>query len=65
MFHHLTWLFSDTENVRELGLDIISKSWNLDYKENNSMCAEMILELQENEELDKTSAGTFIRLLCY
>ena len=63
MFHYLTWLFSDSEIARELGPDMVPKSWDADYEENRSMCAEMILERGENEELDKASAGNFIRLL--
>ena len=63
MFHHLTWLFSDSEIARELGPDMVPKSWDSDYEENRSMCAEMILERRESEELDKASAGIFIRLL--
>ena len=63
MFHHLTWLFSDSEIARELRTDNVCKSWDPDYEENRSMCAEMILERRENEELDKASAGIFIRLL--
>ena len=65
MFHHLTWLFSDSEIARELGPDMVPKSWDLDYEENRIMCAEMILERRENEELDKASSNIFIRLLCY
>ena len=61
MFHHLTWLFSDSEIARELGPDMVPKSRDPDYEENRSMCAEMILERRENEELDKASAGIFIR----
>ena len=63
MFHHLTWLFSDSEIARELGPDMVPKSWDPDYKENRSMCGEMIVERRENEELDKAFAGIFIRLL--
>ena len=63
MFQHLTWLFSDSKIARELGPDMVPKSWDPDYEENRSMCAEMILERQENEELDKASAGISIRLL--
>ena len=60
MFHHLTWLFSDSEIVRELGLDMVAKSWNPDNKENKSMCAEMIPERRKNKELNKTFAGIYI-----
>ena len=63
MFHHLEWLFSDSEIARELGPDMVPKSWDPDYEENRSMCAEMILESRENEELDKAAAGSFLRLL--
>ena len=63
MFHHLTWLFSDSEIARELGPDMFPKSWDPEYKENRSMCAEMILKRRENKELDKTSVGIFIQLL--
>ena len=63
MFHHLTWLFSDSEIARELSPDMVFKSWDPDYKENRSMCAEMIFERRENGKLDKASAGVFIRLL--
>ena len=56
MFHHLTWLFNDSDNARELGRDIVFKSWNYDYKENRSICAEMILDRQEHIELDKAFA---------
>ena len=63
MFHHLTWLFSDTEIARELGPDMVPKSWDPAYKENSSMCGEMILERPENEKLYKACAGIFIRLL--
>ena len=63
MFQHLTWLFSDSEIARELGPDMVSKSWDPDYEENKSMCAEMIFERRENEELDKASANISIRLL--
>ena len=63
MFHHLTWLFSDSEIARELAPDIVPKSWDPAYEENRKMCAEMILERRENEELNKASAGIFIRLL--
>ena len=65
MFHHLTWLFSDSDIARELGLDMVPKSWDPDYKENRSMSGEMIHERQENEKLDKACAGIFIRLLCH
>ena len=65
MFHHLTWLFSDSEIAGELGPDMVPKSWDPDYEENRSMCGEMILERQENEKLDKACAGIFIRLLFY
>ena len=44
---------------------MVPKSWDLDYEENRIMCAEMILERRENEELDKASSNIFIRLLCY
>ena len=63
MFHHLTWLFSDSEIARELGPDMVPKSWDPDYEENRSMCGEIILERRENEESDKACAGIFIRLL--
>ena len=63
MFHHLTWLFSDSEITRELGPDMVPKSWDPDYKENRSMWAEMILERRENEKLVKAFAGVIIRLL--
>ena len=63
MFQHLTWLFSDSEIARELGPDMVPKLWDPDYEENRSMCAEMILERRENEELNKASAGLSIRLL--
>ena len=63
MFYHLTWLFSDSEIAHELGPDMVPKSWDPDYEENRSMCAEMILERRENGELDKASFGIFIRLL--
>ena len=63
MFHHLTLLFSDSEIARELGPDMVPKSWDPDYEENRCICAEMILERRENEELDKASAGIFIQLL--
>ena len=62
MFYYLTWLFSDSEIARELGPDMVSKSWDPDYEENRSMCAEMILERRENEEFDKASDGIFIQL---
>ena len=65
MFHHLTWLFSDSEIARELGPDMVPKSWDADYEENRSMCAEIILKRRENKELDKTSAGIFIQLLIH
>ena len=63
MFHHLTWLFNDSEIVRELGPDMVPKSWDPDYKTNRSICAEMILERREHEELDNAFAGICIRLL--
>ena len=63
MFYHFTWLFSDSEIARELGSDMVSKSWDPDNEENRSLCAEMILERRENEKLDKASAGILIRLL--
>ena len=63
MFQRLTWLFSDSEIARELGPDMVPKSWNPNYEENRSMCAEMILARRKNEELDKASAGISIRLL--
>ena len=63
MFHHLTWLFTDSEIACELGPDMVPKSWDPDYETNKSMCAEMILERRENENLDKATAGSFIRLL--
>ena len=61
MFYYLTLLFSDSEIARDLGSDMVLKSWDPDYEENNSMCAEMILERRENEELNKAFAGIFIR----
>ena len=63
MFQHLTSLFSYSEIARELGPDMVPKSWNSDYKENRGMCAEMILGRRENEKLDKASSGISIRLL--
>ena len=63
MFHHLTWLLSDSEIARELVPDMVLKSWDPDDEKNRSMCGEMILERRENEELDKACAGIFIRLL--
>ena len=63
MFQHLTWLFSDSKSARELGPDMVPKSWDPDYEENRSMCAELILERRENEELDKASANISNRLL--
>ena len=63
MLHHLTWLFRDSEIARELGPDMVPKSWYPDYEENRSMCAEMILERRENKELVKGFAGIFIRVL--
>ena len=42
---------------------MVPKSLDPDYEENRSMCAEMILERRENEELDNAYAGIFIRLL--
>ena len=65
MFHHLTWLFCDSEIARELGPDMVPKSWDPDYKESRSIWAEIILERLENEELDKASAGILIRLLLH
>ena len=65
MFHHLTWLFSDSEIARELGPAMVPKSWDPDYEENRSMCAEIILGRRENEDLDKTSVGILIRLFFY
>ena len=65
MLHYLMWLFCDSEIARELGPDMVPKSWDTDYEENRSMCAEMILERLENEELNKASTGNFIRLLFY
>ena len=49
MFHHLTWLFSDSEIARELGPDMVPKLWDPDYVEHRSMCPEMILERRDNE----------------
>ena len=63
MFHHLTWQFSDSEIAPELGPDMVPKSWDPDYEENRSMCAEMILKRRKNKDMYKTSAGIFIRLL--
>ena len=63
MFYYLTWLFSDFEIAREVGLDMVPESCNPDYEENKSMCAEMIFERRKNEELDKASDCSFIRLL--
>ena len=63
MFHHLTLLLSDSEIARELGPDMVPKSWDPNYAKNRRMFAEMILERRENEELDKASAGIVIRLL--
>ena len=62
MFHHLTWLFSDSVISRELGPDMVPKSWDPDYEKKRIMCAEVILERLENEELNKASAGILIRL---
>ena len=60
MFHHLTWLFSDSEIAREQGPDMVPKSWDPDYEKNKSMCAEMIIERRDNEKLNKVSAGISI-----
>ena len=61
MFHRLTWQFHDSEIARELGPDMVPKLWDPNYEEKRSMCAEMILERREIEELNKASAGISIR----
>ena len=61
MFQYLTWLFRDSEIACELGPDMVLKSWDPDYEENISMCAEMIFESRKNLELDKASVGISIR----
>ena len=61
MFHHFTRLFSDSEIAQELCPDMVPKSWDPDYEENRSMCAEIILDHREIEELNKSSAGISIR----
>ena len=63
MFQHLTYLFSDSKIARELGPDMVPNSGDPDYEENRSICTEIILELRENEELDKASPGISILLL--
>ena len=60
MFHHTTWLFSDSEIALELGPEMVPKSWDPDYNENRRMCAEMIHERRENKELDMATAGIVI-----
>ena len=57
---HVAMLCSDSEIASELGPDMVPKLWDRDYEENRRMCAEMILERRENEELDKASARIFI-----
>ena len=51
MFHHLTWLFIDSEIARELGFDMVPKSWDPDYEKIKSMCAEIILECRKMKNL--------------
>ena len=62
MFHHLTWLFSDSEFARELDPYMVPKSCDPYYKENRSSCGNIILERQK-QELDITSAAISIQIL--
>ena len=63
MFHYLTWLFTDSDIARELGPDMVRSSWDPDYKENRSMCAEIILERLKNKKFDEASEGISIRFM--
>ena len=61
----LSWLFSDSEIARELGPEMIPRSWEFNYKDNRRMCALMIFEHRSHKELKSVTNGISIQFLFY